>query len=333
MFHYDMKNNVVIFSEFGVPSEVVKYEEIAENGYKPLSPGEVRVAIQYAPINPADINYIQGNYGIRPKLPAIPGVESAGIVTESASENISESDLVIFISRVGTWQSEVICDASDLVVIPAIPEKQAAMLKVNPLTALCLLENFVNLTEGDYVIQNASNSGVGQCMIQIAKIMGVKTINLVRREELIPELLELGADHVLLDDSSVVEKVREICGENLPKLASNAVGGDSALRLMDAIAPEAPHVTYGAMSMRSLKVPNKFLIFKRIQLHGLWVTKWLEENDHHTIVSAYHKLAAWVAEGRLTQSIDTIYKPADISEALTHASQSKRSGKILLDFH
>jgi len=245
---------VITFDEFGVPADVVKYET-KPNSSQLLKPGEVRVAIKFAPINPADINYIQGNYGIRPELPAIPGVESAGVVVESNDERISNSDLVIFISRVGTWQSEAICDASDVVVIPSIPEQQAAMLKVNPLTALCLLENFVNLTAGDYIIQNASNSGVGQCVIQIAKIMGVKTINLVRREELVPELLNLGADHVLLDDASVVEKVREICGENLPKLASNAVGGDSALRLMDAIASEAPHVTYGAMSMRSLKVP------------------------------------------------------------------------------
>jgi len=265
-------------------------------------------------------------------LPAIPGVESVGIVTESASSEVNEADMVIFIARVGTWQSEVVCDASDLVVIPAIPKKQAAMLKVNPLTALCLLENFVNLSIGDYIIQNASNSGVGQCVIQIAKIMGVKTINLVRREELVPELLEIGADHVLLDDGTVVDQVKEICGANLPKLACNAVGGDSALRLMDAIAAEAPHVTYGAMSMRSLKVPNKFLIFKRIQLHGLWVTKWLEANDHKTISEAYQKLANWVADGKLTQSIDTVYKPSEISEALTHAGQDKRSGKILLDF-
>lgn len=327
-----MKNHRITFNEFGVPAEVVQHEEVGATASRALKPGEVRVAIQYVPINPADINYIQGNYGIRPELPAIPGVESAGIVTESAAEIVSESDLVIFISRVGTWQSEVICDASDLVVIPAIPLQQAAMLKVNPLTALCLLENFVALKAGDYIIQNASNSGVGQCVIQIAKIMGVKTINLVRREELIPELLALGADHVLLDDTTVVEKVKEICGENLPKLASNAVGGDSALRLMDAIASEAPHVTYGAMSMRSLKVPNKFLIFKRIQLHGLWVTKWLEANDHATISVAYHRLAGWVAEGKLTQSIDTIYPPAEISAALTHAGQGKRSGKILLEF-
>ncbi len=327
-----MKYQSVRFHEFGAPADVLSYETEENLTATPLKSGEVRVSIQFAPINPADLNYIQGNYGIRPSLPAVPGVESAGVVTESSSEIISVGDQVIFITRVGTWQSEVICDGDEVIVVPAIPAEQASMLKVNPPTALCLLENYVNLKSGDYIIQNAANSGVGQCVIQIAKILGIRTINLVRREELIPELLKLGADHVLLDDDSTVEKVREICGENLPKLACNAVGGDSALRLMDALAEQGQHVTFGAMSMRSLKVPNKFLIFKRIQLHGLWVTKWIEETDRTTVDSAYQRLAKWVAEGKLNQAVDTIYKPENITQAITHATEGKRSGKILLDF-
>ncbi len=327
-----MKHQSVRFCKFGVPAEVVSYEAGEKHVFEELGSGELRVKIQFSPINPADLNYIQGNYGILPELPAIPGVESVGIVIESKSDVVSIGDQVIFITRVGTWQSEVTCAAEDVVVIPNIPSEQASMLKVNPLTALCLLENYVRLEVGDYIIQNAANSGVGQSVIQIAKLLGFKTINLVRREELIAELLDLGADHVLLDDRSVVENVRSICGERLPKLACNAVGGDSALRLMDALEEEGQHVTFGAMSMRSLKVPNKFLIFKRIQLHGLWVTKWIEANDKVTIISAYQRLATWVAEGKLHQAVDTIYKPEDIVQAITHASQNKRSGKILLDF-
>jgi len=327
-----MIRKIVRFEEFGNPIDVLSYRYGEQAEVSSLKAGEVRVKIHFTPINPADVNYIQGNYGIRPNLPAVPGVEASGVVVESLSNAISEGDMVIFLSRVGTWQSEVVCEASELIVIPKISLEQAAMLKVNPATAMCLLENFINLTAGDFIIQNAANSGVGQCVIQIAMILGIETINLVRREELIPELLELGADHVLLDDESAADKVREICGENLPKLACNAVGGDSALRLMDALAEQGKHVTFGAMSMRSLKVPNKFLIFKRIELHGLWVTKWIEENESEVIEAAYVRLANWVAEGRLMQAVDTIYKPGEISKAMVHAVQGKRCGKILLDF-
>lgn len=296
-----------------------------------LKNGEIRIQVEASPINPADINYIQGTYGVKPELPATIGIEGSGRVIESKDENIQEGVQVIFIKRVGTWQSEIICDASSVIPLPVeICPLQAAMLKVNPMTAWRLLTAYTNLEEGDYVIQNAANSGVGQCVIQIAKILGFKTINLVRREELIEPLLKLGAEHVLIDDEKVREKVVQITGEDkLPKLALNAVGGDSALRLMDCLSEQGDHVTYGAMSMRSLKVPNKFLIFKRICLHGLWVTKDLEELPHDEVVSIYQHLASWIKEDKLSQNIEATYPLEQYSKAIEHSQQAKRNGKIL----
>lgn len=325
-----MKSQAIQFQEFGDPEEVLSLEDVSVPS---LAEGEIRVEVHASPINPADINYIQGNYGVRPELPATPGVEGCGTVVESMSDEYAVGDKVIFIDRVDAWQQVVVCAADCAIKIPKeLDNVQAAMLKVNPLTALRIIEGFEHLTEGDYLIQNAANSGVGQCVIQIAKLLGIKTINLVRREEVMQPLLDLGADHVLLDDENVVAKVREICGDNLPKLASNAVGGDSALRLMDAIAECGQHVTFGAMSMRSLKVPNKFLIFKRIVIQGLWVTKWIEAASRDEIKAAYARLAEWVAEGKLTQPVDTIYTPEEIKAAITHAKQGKRNGKVLLQF-
>jgi len=323
----------VNFHSFGNPSDVVQVGDLLETGT--LEKDQIRVGVKFSPINPADINYIQGVYGIKPELPAVPGLEAAGVVLESNSDRVNVGDNVIFIERVGTWKNEVICDADSVYVFPHgldVCEQQASMLKVNPLTALRLLEGFVDLKAGDYVIQNAANSGVGQCLIQIAKQLGIKTINVVRREEVMAELTALGADHVILDDADTVAKVREICGDNLPKLASNAVGGDSALRLMDAIAEKGVHVTYGAMSLRSLKVPNKFLIFKRIHIQGLWVTEWLKDSSEAEVNAAYTRLAEWISEGKLEQSIDTIYPVSEVNKALDHAMQGKRSGKILLKF-
>lgn len=323
----------VSFDTFGNPSEVLEVNELC----KPtsLAEGQIRVNIKFSPINPADINFVQGVYGIKPSLPAVPGLEACGVVVESNSPKVNEGDQIIFIERVGTWRNEVICDAQSVYVFPKhieVSQDQASMLKVNPLTALRLLEGFADLKQGDYVIQNAANSGVGQCLIQIAKQLGLRTINIVRRAEVIEHLLSLGADHVLLDDDQTVAKVREICGDQAPKLACNAVGGDSALRLMDAIAEKAPHVTYGAMSLRSLKVPNKFLIFKRIHIQGLWLTEWLNDSSEAEVSAAYTQLAQWISEGKLIQPIDTVYPASEVNQATAHAMQSKRNGKILLQF-
>ena len=174
------------FSSYGQPADVI---ELTESTPSNLLEGEVRVKVLAAPINPADINLIQGNYGIRPELPATPGVEGCGEIIESLSPNFNLGDKVIFTGHSGSWSEQVTCPANTILKIPPnTPSEQAAMLKVNPLTAWCMLTQLRDLPKGSWVIQNAANSGVGYCVIQIAKILGLKTINLVRREELIPQL-------------------------------------------------------------------------------------------------------------------------------------------------
>ena len=316
------------FSSFGQPDDVV---ELTETPGRDLEPDELRLKMLYAPINPADINYIQGIYGIKPELPAIPGLEGCAEVIESRSDKLQTGDLVITIKPVGTWAEQVVCPADYVLKIPSdTPVEQASMLKVNPLTAWCMLTQFIDLPKGSWVIQNAANSGVGSCVIQIAKLLGLRTINLVRREGLIKALTDLGADHVLLDEADSIETIRKITGDHPPALALNAVGGDSALRLMDIIATKGIHVTYGAMGRRSLKVPNKFLIFKRIQLHGFWVTEWIKETDAQLVSDTYQQLAQWISEGKLAQPIDSTYALAEITTALKRAMEDQRDGKVLL---
>lgn len=318
-------------SQFGKPQEVVTFGSKEES--LTLRKGEVLVRMLATPINPADINFIQGNYGVKPDLPTVPGIEGCAEIIKSAASGLGSGDKVIFLERVGTWQSYLVCCASKVLRVPSeIDPLQASMLKVNPATAWLMLQHFETLKPGDWVMQNAANSGVGQCLIQIAKRLGVKTINAVRREGLEGHLTALGADHVLLDDECFVDHVRAICGDHLPRLASNAVGGDSALRQMDALAEQGLQVTFGAMSLRSLKVPNKFLIFKGIQLRGLWLTQWIAQTPRAEVESVYQTLAQWVVQGQLKQPIECCYKPSEIVEVLEHAQQQNRGGKVLVDW-
>jgi NADPH:quinone reductase-like Zn-dependent oxidoreductase len=317
-----------LFKSYGQPTDVI---ELTESSSPELSPGEVRIRMLASPVNPADINLIQGVYGIRPELPATAGVEGTGEIIESRSETLKVGDRVILIAHVGTWSEEVVCPASSALKIPTnTPVEQACMLKVNPLTAWCMLTQILDLPKGAWVIQNAANSGVGVCVIQIAKLFGLRTINLVRREELIPDLLALGADHVFLDQKESVEPIKKLTSDAPSRLALNAVGGDSALRMMDMLAPEGQHVTYGAMSRRSLKVPNSFLIFKQIQLRGFWVTKWLKEQAEADVKEAYEQLAKWMIDGKLTQPIDATFPLQEVTQAITRAMEDKRDGKVLI---
>lgn len=325
-----MKAKAIQFHQCGKPSEVLVLEEVE---LPTLREGEVLVKMDAATMNPADFNYIVGNYGVDAQLPGVPGIEGTGVVMESRADAVAVGVRVIFVERVGTWQEYVVCPASVVIVLEQeVDVLQAAMLKVNPLTARCLLDQFVALGAGDWVLQNAANSSVGQCVIQLAKAMGVGTLNVVRREGLEQSLHTLGAEHVLVDGAGMVQQVRDICGKQLPKLGSNAVGGDAALRMMDALAEGGTMVTYGAMSRRSLKVPNSFLIFKNISLRGLWVTKWLEHASRAEVEGAYGALAEQVAEGALLQAVERVYAVEDYGSAVQRAQESGRSGKILLKF-
>src|SRR5204863_7027840 len=113
-------------------------------------------------------------------LPATPGFEGAGVIVELSTgvKNLTGGALVILPHKVGTWRDAVAVKADELVVVPdGLEPVQAAMLKINPLTARRLLPDYVALQKGDWLIQNAANSAAGRDVIQIAHGLGYKTVN------------------------------------------------------------------------------------------------------------------------------------------------------------
>jgi NADPH:quinone reductase-like Zn-dependent oxidoreductase len=320
-----MKGRRVVFAAHGVPEEVATCEEFTVQTAP--GPGQVLVKLLAAPVNPADINFIEGVYGIKPALPATAGLEGCGEVLEVGEgvDDIHPGAMVMRLRGYGSWASLQMVPADDLLVLPAsLDPLQAAMLKVNPMTAWLLITGGGKPAPGSWLAQNAANSGVGQCVIQLARLLGLHTLNLVRRPEAIPPLLDLGADSVLLDEPGWVEGAPA-----RPPLALNAVGGDSATRLMDALAEKGRLITYGAMSKQGVKVPNKFLLFKGIELHGFWLTRWLRETPAEEIAGAYHQLAHWMADGDLRMAVEATYPLDQAKEAIARARAEKRGGKIL----
>lgn len=327
-----MSSLCLLFSENGSPAQVIR---TAPHDLPELGPHDVRVRIHFAPINPADLNVIQGNYGRKPRLPCIPGHEASGVVEATGPEVVSleVGDLVIPLLGAGTWTQHMTAAEHFFAKLPSgIDLAQAAMLRINPVTAWLLLREYEPLVEGDWIAQNAGNSAVGRALIQIAAKEGIRTLSFVRRPELIPELLALGATAVFLDDAAGLAAARESLGSDTVKLAANAVSGDSAIRLMDLLAPGGTLVTYGAMSLKSLKVPNGFLIFKDLHLRGLWVTRWLEHAAAGALLSALEPLAEMIQTGHLHVPVEEIIPFTEAPRALARAAESGRSGKILLSF-
>lgn len=323
--------SAVVYERHGNPAEVLRVEE---RPWPQAGAAEAVVQMRAAPINPADINMIEGKYPVRLPLPATPGMEGAGTVMKigASVQNVQAGDLVILPHNLGTWRGALAMPAAALIVVPTdIDPIQAAMLKINPLTAWRLLHGFVTLQAGDWVVQNAANSAAGRAVIQIARELGYRTVNVVRRAELIAELKNEGGDVVLLDDETLRDAVKAATNEAPIHLGLNAVGGESALRLANSLAPDATMVTYGAMSLQPLRIPNGLLIFKNLSFRGLWINKWYDAASPAERMAAFAFLFSMAGRGLLRTKIEKTYAITEVLAAVVHAGAEKRGGKIVLD--
>src|SRR5207344_299184 len=139
--------------------------------------------------------------------------------------------------------------SEDAIPVPAgLDLAQAAMLRINPATALLLLEDHVALAPGDWVIQNVANSAVGRHLIVLAKARGVRTINVVRRDDIAAELRALGGDVVLSDGPDLVERARAAAGSGPVRLGIDAVSGAATKRIADCVGDGGVVASYGSMS-------------------------------------------------------------------------------------
>lgn len=321
----------VIFSQFGVPWEVAEVVERPDPD--PPGEGEVLIAVEAVPINPADLLTLSGDYGAEPPpLPMTPGAEGVGKVVEVGAgvDNVKPGDRVILPGR-GNWRTHVTGPARGLVALPpAADPLQLAMLRVNPPTALLMLRDFVDLEAGDWVIQDAANSAVGRHVVRLANRRGIKTINVVRRPDLIAELTAIGADLVLVDGADVVEKARAATDGKGAKLAIDAVGGRTTMQLAAALADGATVVNYGLLSGEPCMIDAKQTVFHDIRLRGFWLAKWFAVTAPADIAAVYAELGGLVASGALHVPVEATYPLAEAKAAIRHAAREARAGKVLM---
>lgn len=315
-----------IYEQFGNPAEVLKVIEVESPA---LGDGEARAQVLRAPINPSDLIQIAGEYGVKPQLPAVAGNEGIGRVVEVNGSELSVGQLVLLPTGAGTWVSEVVAPASHFIPLPEGDVDQLSMLLVNPATAFLLLQEFVDLQQGDWVIQSAANSGVGGYVVQLCKARGINLINVVRRETAVDGLRQLGAEHVLVDGTDLSRRVRQISGGRM-RLALDAVAGETFGRLAETLERGGTIVNYGAMSMQPAQMAAGAMIFSDITARGFWLVNWFEKVSKSKRMETYQELTKLVLTGALHAPIDRHFALEDVADAAAYTWAGKRSGKVLL---
>lgn len=321
---------IVQIAAFGEPQEVAACVEVPELG--PPAEDEVLVEVEAFPINPVDLLTIEGRYATRPALPATPGSESVGRVLAAgpAVRDVAVGDRVINLGR-SNWVQRLKVKAETVLKVPASADVlQLAMLKINPATAHSMLRNYVALKPGDWLIQDAANSGVGTCLIALAKAQGLKTVNVVRRAELAAPLEALGADVVVVDGDDLAERVAAATGGADIKLAIDAVAGAACQRLAECLGEGGTLVNYGMLSDQPCTIDPHQVVFRGITLTGFWLAKVLGATARAEVAALYDGLAGRVADGSLKVAVEATYPIEDIGRALAHAGREARGGKVLV---
>uniref|UniRef100_A0A7E4UYN8 Enoyl-[acyl-carrier-protein] reductase, mitochondrial n=1 Tax=Panagrellus redivivus TaxID=6233 RepID=A0A7E4UYN8_PANRE len=329
-----IKSRAVLISQLGDPTKVLKL--VTQK--VPLNLGTTDVLVKWlaSPINPLDINRIQGVYP-GSQSDVVGGSEALGVVEKSGSEaKLKPNDLVIPISLGGQLWSEydVIDESSLYKVRPDIDLLSGAVLLVNPPTAYVMLKHFVKLQPGDYIIQNSANSGVGRAVIEIAHAWGYKSINLIRDrpevDKLKNELRQLGADFVYTEDE--FKKIgSSIAKEYDIKLAFNGVGGRSALMISSSLAFGGTIVTYGGMSKKASEISTSSFVFRNIKACGVAVGNWMMMDENKAEVSQMlEELQQLIVEGKLHPPPVELHELNDFGEAISRTVDGKHCKQVLL---
>ncbi len=324
----DMIANAIQYHEYGKPQDVLKFEKIS---IASILPHQVLIKMKAASINPSDFGLIMGKYGSKNTLPSIAGREGVGEIVELGDnvKNLNRGDLVNIPQELGTWLEYCVSDSRKLFALPKnIEADQAALSFINPPTAWLLLHHFIKLKKGDWIIQNAANSQVGICLIQFAKLLGFKTINVVRRKNLETELQILGADVVVTEDEDYYKSINEITQNKPIKLAINSVGGSSVSKLIRSLSKDGMLVTIGAMDFEPIRFPTRELIFNNISLKGFWLDQWLKTNDKNRIDDLLKTIFNFISKNQIIFPIEKKYRLCDYLTAFEH-SQKPRFGKII----
>jgi NADPH:quinone reductase len=316
--------------QFGDPAEVLSVQEVPD---PEPGPGEALVRVLLSPIHNHDLWTVRGSYGFKPEMPARAGTELVGVV-ESLGEGVEGLEVgqrVAIGGAFGSWAEYVVAPAKGLIPVPdEMPDETAAQLVSMPFSAIALLD-FLEVSEGDWIVQNAANGAVGRMVAQLAVARGVRVLGLVRRSAGVDELREQGiGDVVATDDDGWRERVRQVVGDGKVVAGVDSVGGSAAGDVVSLLAEDGVLVVFGAMASPTLEIGSGEVIFKQVVIKGFWGSKVFPAMDREKRAALMGELVAGISSGVVTLPVEEVYPLEEISAAARASSEPGRRGKILL---
>jgi NADPH:quinone reductase len=323
----------IVFDRFGPAEDVLS---VRDDVPQPTpGRGEVLVRMLASPVNPSDLMFTSGQYGMKPKLPATPGFEGVGVVEGTGGGVLGwfrkGKRVAVINDGRGNWAEWTVTKARQVIPVPDdIPDEQAATFFVNPATALAMTTRELEVPPGEWLLQSAAGSELGKMVIRLGQKFGFKTINVVRRREQVEELKKLGADAVLVEaDGPIDQQVRAVVTDGV-KYAIDPVGGTTGTRVVASLAAGGRCLLFGLLSGEPVSVDPRLLITGSKVVQGFWLADWTRRQSIITLLRHF-KMVRWLMrEGVLKSDIAVTYALDQITDAVKHAAAPGKGGKVLL---
>ncbi|MDT5177773.1 MAG: NADPH:quinone reductase [Mycobacterium sp.] len=332
----------LVANAIGEPSEVLQLQN------RPVpnpGPGQIRIRVTAVPVEASDLHTIRGRYGLSPKFPTVPGIESVGVIDElgDGTESLAVGQRVATIGVTGTWQEYVVADATKVLPVPTgMTDSTAAQLLSNPLTAVILTGDVLDVRPGEWLLQTAAGSTVGQLVIQLGAHIGFKTVNVVRRRSAVEDILAQGGTAVVCtEDEDLRQRVADIASpDGGVSKAIDCVSGQVGADVSRALAPDGQLVVYGALSTHRQTDPAKLtipifarsLIYETKTVRGFWLFRWLSQTPENRIAAAIDRTVRLADSGALRVPEGQPIRIEKFDDAVHLAEAPQHGGKPLLVF-
>lgn len=322
-------------------------------------PGQVRVRMSMAPVNPSDFNYMDGIYersfarliwnrgADRPtdspsssepftRPPYALGVEGVGVVEESGGgflgkRLVGKRVAVVSGPPNGTWQEQTLIDARRAFPVPrSLSDAQACSFFVNPLTALVLVRQVLEVPRGAVVLQTAAGSALCQMVRNLARIDGFRVVDVVRSRAGAERLKQGGSKHVVAsEDEDMLDAVRRIAPEGVHAVL-DCVGGAIGSEAIRALRPGGRMICYGTLSREPISLPPRDIMMPMTSIEGFYLSAYLAQRNLFQRLKLVRQTAKLIENGTLGTSVAQTYRLDDLQAALEHARRPGRDGKVLL---
>lgn len=310
--------------------------QVVEKPVPQPGPNQVLVQMARVPINPSDLMFLKGLYGVKKELPVAPGWEGSGRVVASGGGWMGKflvGKRVACAARNtgdGTWAEYLMTDATRCVPLSdALNDEQGAMLIVNPLTAWALMDIAARSGSPAFV-QTAAASALGRMILRLSLKRGVPGIHVVRRDEQAALLKSLGATHVLNSvDPDFDQQLRALCGQLKAKIGFEAVAGEMTGRVLNAMPAGSQLLVYGALSESGCLTDPRDLIFEGKRLEGFFLASWLGGRSILQQLRLGRQVQSMLGAD-LKSEIQARFPLTQAREALIHYQNHMTDGKVLL---